>query len=197
MATIVQKSNKSIEIRFVDANGEKRSLYPGKIAKRTAESIGSKIDHIVGRQIVGADPDRGVALWIAGLPHKLHSKMVAKGLTKPRQAENQEPEVKLAPTLKEWTDRYIKDHPGKVGTIEQLEITAPSLCKKLGNDRRIDDVTAGDAEDYNKWLQTKGNERKRYKTGTGPRDRPPPNWSQQAVFQRCHQAQNHHREPVC
>ncbi|WP_231743729.1 tyrosine-type recombinase/integrase [Stieleria neptunia] len=167
MATIIQKPNKSIEIRYVDADGEKRSLYPGKIAKRTAESIGSKIDHIVGRQIVGADPDRDIAQWLADLPAKLHNKLVAKGLAAPRRPDEPEPtpEPELAPTLKEWTDRYIEEHPGKAGTIEQLEITARSLRKKFGDDRRIDDINAGDAEVYRKWLQSRGNERKKFKTG--------------------------------
>jgi integrase len=167
MATIIQKPNKTIEIRFRNADGEVRSLYPGKIPKRTAESIGSKIDHIVSRQIVGADPDRDVAEWLAELPAKLYRKFVNQGLAAPRIAdvEEAEPTVKLAPTIKEWTDQYIKNHPGKASTVEQLEITARSFCKRFGNDRRIDAINAGDAEDFRKWLQSSGNERKAFKTG--------------------------------
>ena len=73
--------------------------------------------------------------------------------------------TKSLPTLKEWTDNYICDHPGKPGTIEQLEITARGLCKKFGDDKRIDTFTPGDAEDFRKWLQANGNERKKCKTG--------------------------------
>ncbi len=49
-----------------------------------------------------------------------------------------------------------------------LEITARSLCWKFGQDKRIDTFNAGDAETYRKWLQTNGNERKRYKVGLAP-----------------------------
>lgn len=168
MATIIQKKNRTIEIRFTDADGEKRSIYPGKIAKRAAQTIGGNIDHIVGRQVVGAEPDHEVAQWLARIAEtsgKLYAKLVKHGLAPPRHADQVEPESELAPTLKEWTDQYVRNHPGKTGTIEQLEITARSLCKKIGGERRIDDITPGDAEDYRKWLQTKGNERKKYKTG--------------------------------
>ncbi len=168
MATIIQKQNKTIEIRFKDANGKPQSIYPGRIAKRDAQAIGSKIDHIVGRQIVGAEPDHEVAQWLAKLAEnsgKLYAKLVKKGLAPPRQVAEPEPEPALVPTLKEWTDRYIQEHPGADGTIEQLEIVARGLCKKFGGERRLDDITPGDAEDFRKWLQTKGNERKKYKTG--------------------------------
>ena len=49
--------------------------------------------------------------------------------------------------------------------MEQLEITARSLCKHFGDDRAIDSLTAGDAEGYRKWLRMKGNERKNFKVG--------------------------------
>lgn len=168
MATIIQKPNKTIEIRFTDADGKLQSIYPGKIAKRAAESIGSKIDHIVGRQVVGAEPDHEVAQWLAKLAEssgKLYAKLVKKGLAAPRQAAEPEPEPELSPTIRKWCDDYIKNHPGACGTIQQLEIAARSLCRKLGDDRRINEVNAGDAEDYRKWLQTKGNEEKKYKAG--------------------------------
>lgn len=95
MATIIQKPNKTIEIRFTDASGKKRSIYPGKIAKRAAVTIGSNIDHIVGRQILGAEPDHNVAQWlakIADMSGKLYAKLVKTGLAPPRLADQVEPE---------------------------------------------------------------------------------------------------------
>ncbi|EMI55831.1 tyrosine-type recombinase/integrase [Rhodopirellula sallentina] len=165
MATVVQKKNKTIEIRFTDADDHPQSIYPGKIAKRDAESIARKIDHIVGRQICGADPDRDVAQWLADLPEKLYAKFVKKGLAAPRKVAEPEPEPDLVPTIRKWCDDYIADHPGSPRTIELLTVTARSLCHKFGDDKRIDTFTAGDAETYRKWLQTNGNERKKYETG--------------------------------
>jgi integrase len=168
MATIIQKQNKTIEIRFKDANGKSQSIYPGKIAKRAAQSIGSKIDHIVGRQIVGAEPDHEVAQWLAKLAENsgiLYAKLVKKGLAQPLRAAEPAAEPDLAPTIRKWCDDYIAAHPGADRTIELLTVTARSLCHKFGDDKRIDTFNAGDAETYRKWLQTNGNERKKYKAG--------------------------------
>ncbi len=169
MATINKRPNGTFEIRFFDHHGNRKSicLPPAEKNRSVAESTASKIEHIASRLIQGAEPDRAVAEWIATLPGKLHNKLVRVGLVAPRQEQTQEPEENqpTAPTLKDWTDKYIEEHSAKDGTIEQLEITARSLCKMFGDDKPIDSFTAGDAEVFRKWLETKGNERKKYKTG--------------------------------
>ncbi|WP_404307628.1 hypothetical protein [Neorhodopirellula lusitana] len=68
-------------------------------------------------------------------------------------------------TCSQIATNFIGNHPGADGTIEHLGITARSLRKKFGDDKCIDTFNAGDAEDNRKWLQTKGNERKKYKAG--------------------------------
>ncbi len=57
MARIVTRSNGLREIRFDDKNGNPRTIYVGRMPKRDAEAVGTKIDHIVGRQITGSEPD--------------------------------------------------------------------------------------------------------------------------------------------
>jgi len=52
-------------------------------------------------------------------------------------------------------------------TIYLLTVTARSLCRFFSEDRLLDSFTAGDAEDYRKWLLTKGSEAKNYKSGLG------------------------------
>lgn len=172
MATARIHKTGAVEIRYVDTNGKRSSLYPGKINKRDAETLCRRIEHIVSRQITGSDPEPAVSQWLADIAQrsqKLYGKLVKAGLASMIQVDAPDPvgqpEFDPIPTIKEWTDCYIAEHPGKDGTIEQLKITARSLCKKYGNDKRIDTFTAGDAESYRKWLQTKGNERKKYKTG--------------------------------
>ncbi len=170
MATVRKRSNGTFEIRYINQHGKRKGicLPPAEKNRRIAESTATKIDHIASRLSQGAEPDRDVSEWIAGLPEKLHSKFVKHGLVAPRQSAETlqpEPDESQVPSLKNWTDDYIENHPGKAGTIEQLEISARSLCKRFGDDKPIDTFTAGDAESYRKWLQTKGNERKKYVTG--------------------------------
>jgi len=166
MSAIIKRSNGSFEIRYSDADGKRRSLYVGKIPKRDAESIGSKVDHIVGRQVTGGSPDHPVNEWLSTLPERLYTKLAKQALAPPREPHPDAAiEVAVAPTIEHWTDRYLKNHAGKPATLMQLEITARSLCKFLGNETRIDAVTAGDAEDYRKFLTNEGNQRSKEKTG--------------------------------
>jgi len=167
MASIRKKANGTFEIRFADHTNKRPSLYVRNITKRDAESIAAKVEHIVSRKLQGSDPDRDVSEWLGKLAEPFHSKLVRLGLVNARQIVEPEsvPEPVRAPTIKEWTDRYVKRHSGKASTIEQLEITARGLCHFLGEDRRIDEINAGDAEEFRKWLQTKGNERKKYSSG--------------------------------
>ena len=169
MASIIKKPNGSIEIRYNDVNGNRKSIWPGKLSKRDAESVGQKIDHIVGRQLIGTDPDWHVAEWLASLSDKLYEKLVKHGLAVPRVDSQEAVEsLQQAPTIKEWTDDYIRQHPGKESTLMLLEVSARSLCTYFGPDQRLSEFTCGDAENYRKWLQMKGNERKEFKTGLKP-----------------------------
>lgn len=169
MATIRKRTNGTLELRYVDAAGNRRSMYlPQRTTKLLAETVAAKVDHIVNRQVTGTEPDRNVAQWMADLPDTLYSKLAKAGLAPdrlPSEPEPAEPEPEPLPTLAKWTADYLVKHSVKPGTLEQLEITARSLTKFFGTDRRIDQVTAGDAEDYRRWLEKTGNERQQYRTG--------------------------------
>ncbi len=158
MASIKRRANGSIEIRFMDHQGNRTSLYPGRIAIRDAEAIAAKVEHIVSRKVQGSEPDVAISQWIAGLSDKLHRKLAKLELVAPRQPA--EPPAELAeptpvPTIKQWTDSYIEKHPGKTGTIRQLTTAAKFLVEHFGTDKTLDTITPGHAEDYRKWLSNK------------------------------------------
>ena len=168
MATVIQKSNKSIEIRYIDASGKRQSLYPGKIAKRDAEGFGRKIDHIVSRQIVGADPDREVSMWLSELPNRLHTKLVKKGLVAARMTPEPAPKPETAPTIKAFTDRYISEYPCGPQTKQNLELYARGLIQFFGEGKRLNQFNQADAERFRKWLGTNGSEQKGYMRRLSP-----------------------------
>ena len=163
MARIVTRSNGLREIRFDDKDGKQRTIYVARMPKRDAESVGSKIDHIVSRQITGSEPDTLISQWIADLPDKLHSKLVKFGLAATRESVA-ETESKM-PTIKQWTDRYIASLNVKPRTKENLEISARALCVHFGAHKPIDSFTIGDAAEFRRWLEREGNERKKYTCG--------------------------------
>ncbi|WP_146529200.1 tyrosine-type recombinase/integrase [Novipirellula artificiosorum] len=146
MASIKDKNGYK-EIQYLDRDRKRRSLYAGKISKRNAESIGVKIEAIVSRQVQGYEVDPDLSHWLAGLSNSFYSKLVKLGLCEAREAEE------AKPTLKAWTDSYIEKHTGKPATIEQLKMSAKGLCDFFGDDRLIDDIHAGDAEDFRRSLE--------------------------------------------
>jgi integrase len=161
MATVRKRENGSIEIRFINHKGERKSLYPGRMAMRDGESIAAKVEHIVSRRVQSSSPDVAVAQWIAGLSEKLHSKLVKLDLVPAREVSaplpgQAEPAEDLMPTIKAWTDDYIEQHPGKDRTLINLRQSAGNLCAYFKPDKRLDSFTAGDAERFRKWLQGKG-----------------------------------------
>ena len=94
MATARTHKTGTVEIRYVDANGKRSSLYPGKINKRDAETLCRRIEHIVSRQITGSDPEPAVSQWLADIAlrsGKLYAKLVKAGLASPIQADEPEP----------------------------------------------------------------------------------------------------------
>jgi integrase len=169
MATIRKRPNGTTELRYVDAHGDRRSLYlPQKTTKLLAETVAAKVDHIINRKVTGSEPDRAVAQWLADLPDTLYSKLTKAGLAPPRTPAEPDPEPEpepQLPTVQQWTTDYIAKHAGKDQTLTLLEVTARSLVKFFGTERTIDSITAGDAEDYRSWLEKNGNERQKYRTG--------------------------------
>jgi integrase len=169
MASIRKRPNGIYEVRYIGPDNERTSIYlPAKTTKLEATTVGSKVDHIVARQITGNSPDPTVAQWLAGLPAKLYDKLARAGLTAPKAEPEAEPVTEQPPskpTLNEWTRRCIEKHSGKASTVEQLEITARGLLQYFGPDRSIETITPGDAEDFRNWLQTAGSEYSGFKTG--------------------------------
>ncbi len=161
MARIITRSNGLREIRFSDKNRKTRSMHCGRMPKREAEAVASKIDHLISRQITGNEPDVLVSQWLADLPEKLHAKFVRCGLTEPRAKA----ELYSMPTIASWTDQYIASLNTKPSNIEQLVICARSLIRYFGADRQLDQVTVGDAADFRRWLEREGNERKKFTCG--------------------------------
>jgi integrase len=165
MATIRKRTNGLLELRYIDVNNERRSLYlPKNTTKLVAQTICTKVDHIVTRQKTGSEPDRPVAEWLAGLGDNFYNKLVKAGLAPARTPAEAEP-AKQVPTLKQWTDRYISKHTAKPGTMNNLRHAAQHLMQFFGEDRQINTITPGDAEDYRKWLQKHGNQRLANKNG--------------------------------
>ena len=152
MASVTRRANGSFEIRFfVDA--KRRSFYPGsRSTKKQAESIGIKLEKLAFARSQSEAPPGDVAEWLLTLTDKQHGQLAVWGLVAPRAA-------KAKPqTLRTWIDAYIAMGNRKESTEEQIRIAGQNLCAFFSDDTTLVSITAGDAEDFRVWLQTKARE---------------------------------------
>ena len=153
MASVTRRTNGSFEIRFF-VDGKRKSFYPGS---RIDEEAGRIDRDQTGEARVREKPKRSarpgdVAEWLLTLPDKQHGQLAVWGLVAPRAA------TAKPHTLRTWIDAYIAMGNRKESTEEQIRIAGQNLCKFFGDDTTLMSITAGDAEDYRVWLQTKARE---------------------------------------
>jgi integrase len=152
MASVVTRANGTREVRFWIRKGERKTFYLGKVPKKSAESIGKRLDDLAFRVRHNQSPDVDLSAWLLALDAPDYAKLVAWGLVEPK--EPAAPPVELM-TVGKWIDTFIAKGKRKPATIEQLTIAGANMRTFLGDDKPLVDVTCGDAEDYRVWLETK------------------------------------------
>lgn len=148
MASISQLKGGFKIIQFINGAGKRKSLRLGKLSMQDAEMIRTKIAELNIAKIAGTDLKVETARWLADRPDTFYTKLVAVGLAAPRISEL-DPEPIEAPLISKFMDDYIaKRGDVKPATKEIWGQGKRGLVDFLGADRRLNQVTAGDAQDY-------------------------------------------------
>ena len=138
--------------------GEKRfsSLIPmpdgklstGKIPKRTAEAIKTRVEYLVNAQVIKHPIDGDTAKWVASLDDVLAGKLARVGLV----------QAQAVALLGNFVADYLAKRGGtiKPGTMQIWRLTQRNLAGFFGEDMPLRDFTAGDAEDFRNHLLTGG-----------------------------------------
>jgi site-specific recombinase XerC len=150
MASISTDQNGNRTIQFVGSDRKRRSVRLGKVTKKDAESVCTKLETILACKLSQRPFDAETAAWIGGLDPKLADRIAAVGLIPPR-------EHRVVPTLKGFTDGYIsKRHDVKPRTIIVFRQAQRSLLEYFGETRQLPTITPGDMEDWQRWMIGKG-----------------------------------------
>lgn len=99
MATIGADSNGRKRILFVAGDGSRKTVRLGKATAKQAEAFKVKLESLIAAGITGSMDDE-TARWVAGLDDKMHARIAAVGLAKPRQPAG-------AKTLGPFIDGYL------------------------------------------------------------------------------------------
>jgi integrase len=149
MATICNDPGGRRRILFIDRNGDRKGIYLGKVSKRTAEEIKTRVESINTAAIAGHSIDGDTAEWLGKIGDALHAKLANAGLVTPRQAPAGQ-ETRLA----EFIAGYIAGRTDvKPGTATNLNAGKRRLVEFFGSDTLLTAITPGDADAWLIWLK--------------------------------------------
>ncbi len=147
MASVCNDKSGKRRICFTDGNGGRKTLYLGKAAKKSAESICCRVEEILENKAFNRAHAAELANWINGLPPAMRKKMVGVGL------------LDAAPptmTVEELIIRFLVDADVKPATRAAYRQTTQSLIKSLGSTKSISQLTVADADTWRKECVAEG-----------------------------------------
>ena len=90
-------------ILFVNKNRDRKSIWLGKVSKRLADEIKTKVESLNTAAIMGCSIDGDTAEWVGKIGDELHAKLALAGLVTPRQP----PKPVVQALLGEFLESYI------------------------------------------------------------------------------------------
>lgn len=143
MATLFETQAGSWRVQFRDGSGARRSVTLGKMSKRRAEGICSRIERLNVCRILGDPIDADDARWIAEqVSEEFAGRLAKAGLIEP-------PGSREVMTLGEFLDLYLSK---RVDAKSPTHITWKQAIRNLkeffGDDRPLATITPGDADDF-------------------------------------------------
>lgn len=151
MASIANDKNGRRRVIFFQ-DGKRKTLWLGKVSRRVAEEIKTKVETIVAAASAHISIDGETAAWLGKIGADLHGKLAHVGLATPRVAVDAITKLRLDAFLKS----YIAGRTDvKERTIINLEACRSRLVEFFGADKPLEAITAGDAKDWDIWLKAR------------------------------------------
>ena len=150
MASISNDPGGRRRISFVDKSGNRPTIWLGKLSKRLAEEIKTKVESINTAIIAGHSIDGETADWLGKIGDALHAKLAKVGLISPRVG----PEASGQGRLGAFLENYMAGRTDvKPSTRCNLEVCKNRLIEFYGADQALAGITVADAKRWEIWLK--------------------------------------------
>lgn len=151
MASVVKEPNDRFRIEFTPLNDKlkRHKIRLGKVSERYAGIVAGHVENILNRKW-GNPLNSKTAKFLADLPEKLFAKFAKVGLAEPR-VQNSASVVRLGEQLVAYV---AKRNDLKPASRLVLGHVVRNLKDYFGDDRALASITAGDADDFARWLAT-------------------------------------------
>lgn len=143
MASITTQANGSRAIQFVGRDGKRKTIRLGKVPMRSAETIKLRVEHLIAATLGGGAIDPETARWLTTLDKRLADKFAKAGLIARREA------ALLEPYLVSYVAMRSDVKPRTRNNFEQAK---GWLVDYFGANRRLSEITTGDADEFRLWL---------------------------------------------
>ena len=148
MASLSTDKAGNRKIQFSDGNGQRKTVYVGKMTKADAKEIRAKIESLLEAKLSRRSLAPEVAEWVGNIPDVLAEKLGGVGLIAPRVKQQQD-----ATTLGSFIDAYLVSRTDiKPRTRINFMQVRRDLIARFGEDKPLRDVTPGDADEWRRWL---------------------------------------------
>src|SRR5207247_10201288 len=93
MASLMKLPGGRWRIQFVGTDGKRKTLRPGAMPKKAAESVKAHVEALLSAVLSDSSPDNHTAAWLGSIAPALRRKLVRVGLASPRIDEAAPPTV--------------------------------------------------------------------------------------------------------
>lgn len=139
MASVINRPGGHRWIQFVDPDSKRQTIRLGKMPKKAAETVCSRVEELLAVKMAGATIDRDLAGWLASIDDTLRSKLAAVGLCEARESA----------LLGLFIAKYVEGRTDvKPSTKEVWRQGETGLIDFFGRDKPLRDVSPGDADRY-------------------------------------------------
>ena len=151
MASLIKKANGRMALQFrLRPNVDRATIALGDVTEHRAKDIQERVEKLVKAIRADRPPDVSTSDWVDKLDDQLHAKLAAAGLVVPGVAPDEGPAVPLL-------GKFIDEYTGKRTDLKESTKTAWGHTKRclidfFGATRPLDRITAGEAEDFRRWL---------------------------------------------
>ncbi|WP_417392053.1 tyrosine-type recombinase/integrase [Gimesia sp.] len=147
MASISKESNGRKTIQFYDTDDKRKSIRLGKVSMTIANAFKVKVESLLSSKITGQAIEQETAIWLVKLSQKMKKRLASTGLIK----------AGMASTLGPFLDGYVEMRSDvKSATATVYGHTIRNLKDYFGEEKRLIDITQGDADKWRLYLREEG-----------------------------------------
>ncbi len=149
MASWSRRKTGGAVIQFIDVNGKRHTVGMGTASDRTVERAVRVVEDLVNAAKFSQPLPADAVAWVNALPETAYARFVAAGLALPRQQSKHV-------TVSDFASTYFAKRTDVKGSTRLVHRNVVRNLTDYFKSTPLSKVTAGDADDFARWLATEG-----------------------------------------